>query len=273
VPQLEHELEVALSLGAQGGAIAYQLQREGVETDAKADGSPVTVADQRLNALIVAGLRDAFPDDAILAEESGDDPRRGTAERCWYVDPVDGTRDFATGDANWAIHIGLCRHGLPVLGIVAEPAHHRVSWGVHTPEESGAWSRDESGVRALKRGPSTRRRVVTSKSHRDEQLESIVAALDAEEQIRKSSVGCKAVTLARAEAEIYAHPGVGTKLWDSCAPAALLLGAGGIMTDLGGQALDYRGKIGHDRGLLATLGVDHQDTVDRLSKVVTTWYG
>jgi 3'(2'), 5'-bisphosphate nucleotidase len=87
-----------------------------------------------------------------------------------------------------------------------------------------------------------------------------------------SSVGCKAVALLLDRGDVYAHPGHGTKLWDSCAPEAILEAAGARMTDMCGTPIDYRGPVGNHRGLLATAGVSHADITRRLAGLTSEWF-
>ncbi len=80
----------------------------------------VTEFDGRSEAVIVGRLAAAFPDDAIVAEEGG--RRRGRSGRVWYVDPLDGTTNFAHGLPLFAVSIGLCVDDRPVVGVVEAPA-------------------------------------------------------------------------------------------------------------------------------------------------------
>ncbi|MFN4172622.1 MAG: inositol monophosphatase family protein [Pseudorhodobacter sp.] len=79
----------------------------------------VTEADRAVEALIVARLRAAFPQDGILGEEGGMLP--GTSGRIWVIDPIDGTFNFVRGGKDWAVSIGLWHNGQPVAGVVHVP--------------------------------------------------------------------------------------------------------------------------------------------------------
>jgi myo-inositol-1(or 4)-monophosphatase len=87
-------------------------------------GSPtnlVTEMDARAEALVLDHLARAFPDDAVLAEESG--ARAGASGRRWIIDPLDGTTNYAHGIPVWAVSIALESGGRPVLGVVFDPSH------------------------------------------------------------------------------------------------------------------------------------------------------
>lgn len=281
---LERELRTALELGQVCGEIALRIQAGGDETlrtrDKADDQGPVTQADLAVEAEIVETLRAAFPDDAILAEESASRADWTRHRRVWMIDPVDGTRDFAEGSASWAIHIGLAIGGHPALGVVREPGSQRTSWAIDCEGERTAWTRLDGGpasaLHGVGRRDDPRWRLVTSKSHRSPRTEPLSAALgiSASEQLRTGSVGVKTAMIARGEAHIYAHPSIGTKLWDSCAPQVLITAAGGRMTSIKGAALPYTGPAyTNDHGLLATgPGIDHDGIVAALRELAAEWF-
>ena len=88
----------------------------------KGDGSPVTEADLAVNAYLERELRQLWPDAAWLSEESVDDPSRLQSAQVIIVDPIDGTRGFARGDAHWGVSIALVIEGRPVCAIIHAPA-------------------------------------------------------------------------------------------------------------------------------------------------------
>ncbi len=79
----------------------------------------VTEADRQVEALLIARLNQAFPDDGIFGEEGGEIP--GTSGRIWVIDPIDGTFNFVRGGQNWAISIGLYENRRPVFGVIHAP--------------------------------------------------------------------------------------------------------------------------------------------------------
>jgi fructose-1,6-bisphosphatase/inositol monophosphatase family enzyme len=103
-----------------GGAAALPFFGKRARVQWKPDDSPVGEADLAADAAIQARIRDAFPDDAILTEESGE--RAGASGRRWIVDPVDGTRDFLHALPYWANLIALEAGGDVVVGVLHLPA-------------------------------------------------------------------------------------------------------------------------------------------------------
>src|SRR6476661_7013829 len=118
------ELDLAINLArAAGGAIMAQYQGP-LRIEQKNyddDVEPVTQADRIANELIVTGLKQEFPNDGILAEESIDTERRLSKSRVWMVDPLDGTNGFIDGNGDFAVQIGLAEDGQCILGVVYQP--------------------------------------------------------------------------------------------------------------------------------------------------------
>lgn len=110
---------VAEAAADVAGAVIRPFFRSGVTAALKADQSPVTIADRSAEAAIRAMLRERFPADGILGEEFGHE--RETAQRCWVLDPIDGTRAFLTGRPVFGTLIGLIEDGRPILGIIDQP--------------------------------------------------------------------------------------------------------------------------------------------------------
>lgn len=229
-------LQVALRLAREAADVVARVYREDFAVDLKGDGSPITEADRQANELIVAGLRAAFPDDAVLSEEA---PFVSGGRRMWLVDPLDGTSDFTNRTGDFAVMIGLCVDARPVLGVVAAPALGRL-WaggeGLAPFEESGGERRPVRLVEPTEGAPL---RVLQSRMHPPPQVELILRRLPGAVPARRGGVGVKIGLLAAGEADVYLHPAPGTHLWDCCAPEAILNAAGGKLTTAAGAPVVY----------------------------------
>src|SRR5690349_6362709 len=117
----ERELEVAVRAARDAGRAALAYFERDPKVQWKADRSPVSEADFAADRAIVAVLHEAFPDDAILTEESG--ATAGASGRRWIVDPIDGTRPFLRGIPDWSNLIALEAGGEIVVGVLHLPAH------------------------------------------------------------------------------------------------------------------------------------------------------
>jgi 3'(2'), 5'-bisphosphate nucleotidase len=231
----------------------------------KAGGSPVTAADLESNAYLVAAIREACPEEPVLAEESADSTARLGAERLWLVDPLDGTKEFLARNGEFSVMIGLVTDGVPVLGVVYLPAR-RLLYGAGPG--TGAWVESDAGVRrALRCVPADPRslRMVGSRSHPDALLERMQRALDVHDVRPSGSVGIKCALIAEGERDVYIHPVRYLKEWDTCAPEALLREAGGTVTDCLGHPLRYNQvEPAQEHGIVACASDVHAKVVERI---------
>jgi len=259
---LERETQIAVDLARRAGAIVLRYRSPDLAVSHKAHDEPVTRADREANELIVAGLHAAFPDDAILSEESAAVGEWQTAARTWMVDPLDGTRDYVRGLPGFAVMIGLCVDGEPVLGVVYQPLGEVL---YRATRAHGAFLEERGATRQL-HVSATRDprgcRLVSSASHRMATIDQVRAVLGIDDEISLGSVGLKLGLIARAERDLYVNPEGFCKLWDSCAPSVILTEAGGHLTNLHGRPLDHRAaEVRHVGGLLASNGLVHDAVV------------
>lgn len=209
----------------------------------KADASPVTDADEAAEAIILAGLRDLTPDIPVVAEESmarGEAPGN-LGSLFWLVDPLDGTREFVSRNGEFTVNLGLIEHGQPVLGIVQAPVLSELYLGI---VGQGAWRwRQHAGPEAIgvRCCPEDGHDVLASRSHRDEATEQYLANVKCRSLIGAGS-SLKFCRLAEGAADLYPRFGP-TAEWDTAAGQAVLVAAGGSVTDLDGHPLTY-GKPG-----------------------------
>jgi len=259
------DLEFVRELAVRAGELVMGYYGTDIEVADKG-GEPVTAADNASNDLIVAALRERYPDDALLSEETPvTDDSWSRAERCWIVDPLDGTSDFVKGRIGFCVMIGLSVNGRPTLGVVHVPKAGRSFMGL---VGTGAW--EERDGQRTELSPSTRAlsselRVIASIAHRDAALEATLEAIAPAETFSVGSVGLKVGKICADEADLYTAPTARISLWDTAAPEAILHAAGGRFLNMDGDPLVYTGPLlTHPRGLLATNGACAGDVVSRL---------
>ncbi len=258
-----------MALARQAGKIVMDVYATDFAVAYKGKNDPVTEADQQGNDLIVKGLQEAFPHDIVVAEESPRPAVTQSATRVWYVDPLDGTKEFIAKNGEFSVMIGLAVNGQAQLGVVYRPDGDLLYAGAVGHE---AWM-EQQGIRTplvIKERDSGRSLTLTvSRSHRHPLVEKIGQALGVGNEILSGSVGLKIGLIARGDADVYLEPGPYTKLWDSCAPEAILRAAGGEFTTILGQPLVYGlQQLANTHGLLATNGFCHERVVQALQPVV-----
>ena len=258
------ELSFALDACKAAAATITALGPEHIV--AKADGSPVTAADLRANELILGMLAERFPRDGVLSEETADTLDRLGKTRVWIIDPLDGTRDFVQGSQQYAVHVALAVNGQATVGVVAEPAMGRVSWGVRG---QGAFVAE--GLQAPRRlavSSATDWRGFRVGVSRYAMTPALNSFLKAEPPLARVPMGAstKLMAMARAELEACVWLSGAEKEWDTCAPQVIVTEAGGCLTDACGQAFTYnKPDVVHHRGILASHGHAHAALVKRAS--------
>jgi 3'(2'), 5'-bisphosphate nucleotidase len=216
---------LAVELAERAGTLLLEL-RDRLGAEGAAPGELKDAGDRASHEFLVTELASRRPDDAVLSEEAREDERADTArleaERVWIIDPLDGTREYGEGRADWAVHVALVEQGVPTAGAVALPGLGLV-FGTGEPPP-------------LPPAPD-RLRVIVSRSRPPAEALAIAEALDAE-LVEMGSAGAKAMAILRGEADVYPHSG-GQYEWDSAAPVAVATAAGLSCTRLDGSPLVY----------------------------------
>jgi 3'(2'), 5'-bisphosphate nucleotidase len=204
----------------------------GVAVRAKDDESPVTAADEAADALISAGLRDAFPDVPLVTEEQADTHAQ-ELDTFLIVDPLDGTKEFVKRRGDFTVNIAYVEHGLPVRGVVYAPARKRLFYTTATGramEETGAHDPEAAGETreiAVAHPDNAALRVVASQSHRDAETDAYISRYEVADT-RSAGSSLKFCLVATGEADLYPRLGR-TMEWDTAAGHAVLAGAGGTV--------------------------------------------
>jgi 3'(2'), 5'-bisphosphate nucleotidase len=208
----------------------------------KADESPLTAADLAAHQIITAGLARLTPEWPVVSEEGAHLPyaERAHWRRFWLVDPLDGTREFLSGNGEYTVNIALIQDGAPLLGVVYVPA---TGLGYSGIVGVGAWRSRGSpetleAIAVAGRGrEATPLRVVGSRSHRGQSLDRLLERIGPHEFVPMGS-SLKFCVLAEGGADVYPRLGP-TSGWDTAAGDAVLRGAGGRVLRLDGAPLDY----------------------------------
>ena len=245
------DLRAAAVAAVAGGLAARPFYRQSdLEITDKGANNPVTDADHAANDAILSILADRVPADPVRSEESAASSSDVTADRLWVVDPLDGTKEFIAENGEFAVMVGLAAGRAARLGAVLKPDPGRLYLGV---VGSGAWVADTSWEGAASTshvvvGPFRPLRLTTarpedlrmarSRSHPDPLITAVADRLGAS-SVRSGSVGLKCSLIAEGDADVYVHPVPFLREWDTCAPEALLRGAGGVVSDCRGEPLEY----------------------------------
>jgi 3'(2'), 5'-bisphosphate nucleotidase len=230
-------MEELLRIADGAAAIIRRHYASKIDVEYKIGDDPVTAADKEANAFICDALERAFPGVPIVAEES--DPRtfdvRRDAAECFFVDPLDGTRDFVAKNGEFAVMIGLAKNGRAALGVVNAP-----DWGRTFAGEVGgrAFEIARDGSRRDIHTSNVERladaRCLVSRSRSTDETFALLAKLGVTKVNKLGSAGLKAAVVACGEADVWLQPGAtgGGKLWDACGPEAITRAAGGVFSEI-----------------------------------------
>ena len=195
----------------------------------KEDASPVTIADQKADALIRQYLKERYPTFGFLTEESSDDFSRLNQPYVWLVDPIDGTKDFIAKNDEFTINIALVHRQQVVFGLVHVPAKQETYYAI---KGKGAFYRyQQQDVRIYVNDKLTDLTVLTSRFHLQKQEEDVIKKYQQLGKIIKVETfgsALKACRIAHGLAEISYRLSPGTKEWDTAASDLIVTEAGGF---------------------------------------------
>jgi len=245
------DLAVALELAKRADAIT--VDRFGaldLRVDTKPDLTPVTDADEAVEAELRTILAAQRPGDAVLGEEYG-----GTAAfhgRQWVIDPIDGTKNFVRGVPVWASLIALLEDGVPVVGVVSAPALNRRWWagrGLGAYTAFGDGPTRTLSVSAVADLASASLSFSSLSGWADLGLrDEFVGLTDAVWRVRGYGDFFSYCLVAEGAVDIAVEPEV--KLWDLAPLDILVREAGGAFTNLAGAAGPHGGNAVATNGLL-----------------------
>lgn len=249
-----YELQYAIELARGAGKIAMEhfghVERL-TKTHAATTDEAVTEADRAVQRFIVAGLRKRFADDGLIGEENdlGDaitNEQAKAGDRVWVIDPIDGTNNFVSSFPNFAVCIGLLAAGMPVMGVVYDVSRDLV---YASAKGQGAWVGNRR-IECLRTpmNDSSLLMMTSNCCNPDGRAPAWAAKWIGQTDWKLRMMGSAALEATQVAAGI-AHGAVTVngKLWDAVAPAALVLEAGGRITDLKGADVfpfDLRGYVG-----------------------------
>lgn len=219
------------------------------EVKSKSDASPVTEADEAADALISAGLAEAFPGMPLVTEEQAASHSQNVSTFL-IVDPLDGTKEFIKRRGDFTVNIAYVENGVPLRGVVYAPARERLFYTLadgRAVEETGPFNKDTIGAQVpiTVSVPDNRGlMVVASKSHRDQATDDYINQYAVKDMTSAGS-SLKFCLVATGEADLYPRLGR-TMEWDTAAGDAVLRGAGGEMVRFDDHSPFTYGKPGFE---------------------------
>jgi myo-inositol-1(or 4)-monophosphatase len=269
------DLQFAIDTARSAGKIIlehYGRVRRLTKTHVAASNEAVTDADRASQRFIVAQLRDRFPGDGIIGEESdtGTSITNSVTDplgRNWVIDPIDGTNNFIAGLGAFAVCIGLLEAGYPVLGVVYDVTRDLA----YTAAKGYGAAVNGKPISALAT-PMTDSSMIMLTSNllnKAGQCPQWVVRFLGQTDWKIRILGSAALEAVQVAAGV-SHGAITChgKLWDIAAPAAVVLEAGGVITDLNGKAIfpfDLRNYVGAKVPFLAAGSAAHASILQEIT--------
>lgn len=264
---LDLALDEARRIARDAGQLLLEGRARGFSVQHKGVVDLVTEYDHRSEALVVEALNRAFPRCQVIGEEGHDTRGDGSdgAQGLWYVDPLDGTTNFAHGLPFYAVSIGLVREGELAVGVVLAPEmgwefYARAGGGAYLNERPLAVSQAQSVQQALLATGFPYNRAEIPDNNLAE-LSTVLCRCQGIRRVGAAALDCAMVAAGFLDGywEHHLHP------WDICAGALLVREAGGRVTDLSGGDFDVTGAQ-----IVATNGRVHDELVSLLQRARAT---
>lgn len=216
-----------IEIAREAGSKIMGIYSQDFEVETKDDNSPLTQADRASNEVILAGLKEAYPEIPFISEETRatEFSERKSWDLFWLIDPLDGTKEFIKKNGEFTVNIALVKNGKPVLGVVYVPARKTTYYAL---SGEGSFKIDESGTKtALESATHYSEKdsiiVIASRSHLSDEVRQFVDDLKAkgkEVEFLSAGSSLKLCLVAEGKADVYPRFGP-TMEWDTGAAHAV----------------------------------------------------
>ena len=254
------ETNLAINSVIDAGKTVMKIYNQPFETKIKSDNSPITEADIASNKIIQKII--STSDYPILSEETKDNKKRLEKETVWIIDPLDGTSDFVNKTGEFTIMIGLVRKQVPILGIIYCPPQNTLYVAQQNQGSYQLAGEKWSKISVSTISDLTKSRTVYSRHH-SEESERLFFKYIKTKKLTKRGSSLKAIDVASGTSELYFTSTNKIKQWDTCASYCLVKEAGGNITDVYGNDLNYNiDDVNHQNGIIVSNGLVHEKVVN-----------
>ena len=236
----EKELEAAKQVAVEAGKAIMDIYQGADQTfvEYKSDQSPLTIADQAANKIIVEFLRNNFPQYAVLSEEEKDQKSRLENDYCFVVDPLDGTKEFLKRNGQFTVNIALAYKHESVMGVIYVPVTGDLYYAA---KGAGAFVEHTEGQKTkLSVSDQTdifKLRVVMSNSHGCAEMDALIEKYHLTNFVKIGS-SLKGCMVASGEADVYYRFNP-TMEWDTAAMQCIAEEAGAVFRQMDGSVMTY----------------------------------
>ena len=230
-------VENLISSFLEAGSISLELRKKGLKKEIKFDNTPVTNGDIEVNNLITSKIKKISPEIPIVSEESSTNKLNENLKTFWLIDPIDGTHDYINGRDEFTINAGLIINKKPVAGLIYAPAKKRM---FYSHGKDMAYELTDGKLINLKCNNKNREDSIKFVSYSNKikpEIEKIYKQIGVTDFVRMKS-SLKFCVIASGEFDGYVAEARAYE-WDIAAGHAIIVGAGGVITDFGGNEILY----------------------------------
>jgi len=260
------ELEQVKEIIKKAGSTVLGLYTTNTKISYKEGGSPVTEADIASEKVILDGLKEF--NYGIVSEETSEENDRHNKKRVWIIDPLDGTKGFIKKTGDFTIMIGLVEDGQPILGAVYQPT---IDVLYYATVGNGAFKEtagEKQSLEVTKKTQTSELSLLVSRDHLRPTEIAVADKLSITDFKQRGSAGLKASLVAEGVADLYMNTSDKTGEYDICAADIIVTEAGGTVTDMSGDQLQYNKDITRNlNGFVVSNGQFHDQIIDTLNSI------
>ena len=224
----------------EAGEISLKLRKLGLKKEIKKDNTPVTNGDIEVNNLITTKIKKITPEVPIISEESSINKSNNNLKNFWLIDPIDGTHDYINNKDEFTINAGLIINNKPEIGIIYAPAKQRLFYSYNEGRSFEISNNKEKKLDCKKISKKGEVKAVSYSNTLKPQIEEWHKKFNVTEYVKMKS-SLKFCVIASSEYDLYiAEPRACE--WDIAAGHAILINAGGFVTDFDNNEILYGKK-------------------------------
>ncbi len=234
---LKNIVESQIDTFFYAGDVAIELRNKGLTKEIKSDGTPVSNGDLEINKIITKQILELTPDLPIVSEETSHNKSAKDLANFWLVDPIDGTYDYINNLDEFTINAGLIINKKPVAGLIYAPAKKRM---FYSHGKDMAYELTDGKLINLKCNNKNREDSIKFVSYSNKikpEIEKIYKQIGVTDFVRMKS-SLKFCVIASGEFDGYVAEARAYE-WDIAAGHAIIVGAGGVITDFSGNEILY----------------------------------
>ena len=238
--EIQKIVEDLIDTFLEAGDLSLSLRKKGLKKEIKSDNTPVSNGDLEVNKFITKKISEITPDIPIISEETSDNKDNAQLKNFWLVDPIDGTYDYINDLEEFTINAGLIINNKPVAGLINAPAKKRMFYSYG---EESAFELSNGKTTNLSNKSIENNRPIKFISYSNKikpEIQKIYQDIGVVENVKMKS-SLKFCVVAAGEYDGYvAEPRAYE--WDIAAGHAILISAGGAVTDFDGNEILYGKK-------------------------------